>query len=230
MTLTVPPYEVVEDAFGAGLDYVYIPGGSLWLEPGALLLPYQTAVIELPAGVMVENVLLAKREKNYEEMDVSIPVVPLDSPACQCTPEPYPGGDGVVPGKAYDWEVLEGSDGTSALAIRIYPIQYNPQTAEVSFWTTFHFTINYEQSQARVLGIQLSSEQPDPDDSVVAEILLDTSGDMADFIVEGGLYESGSGVLARGLELKVLRGLQGLGAAGLPIDRWPLPAYRHHRL
>ena len=219
LTVTVPAYEVVEDAFGAGLDYVYIPGGSLWLEPGALLLPYQTAVVELPAGVTVENVLLTKREKYYEEMDVSIPVLPLDSPACECAPEAYPGdSDGVVPAKIFDWEVLEGSDSTSTLTLRIYPIQYNPQTAEVSFHTTFHFAITYDQPQVRVLATQLSNHQPDPESPLMAEILLDNPENMADFLLEGALYESGSGALVRGLELKTLRGLQGLAAAGLPID------------
>ncbi len=219
LTVDIPAYEVRADAFGPGLDDVFIPGGRLWLEPGRLRLPYQTAVYALPAGVTVEAVRLHSRENYSEEMGVVIPITAEDAPSCSCLPEPHPGsGDGVEPGKIYEWEVLEEADGTSMLVIRIFPIQYNPRTTALQFWSSYRFSIDYGESLAKAAGVNLSDDQPDPGSPLNAEILVDNAGDPADFVVEGALYAAGDGRLVYGPPLVQLKRLQGTGALLLPLE------------
>ena len=219
LEISVPDYEIEEDAFGTDLDDVSIPGGHVWLEPGQLRLPYQTAVVELPAGVTVDEVTLVKHSGYAEETEVHIPITQIDAPACDCSPQPAPGtGDGWFPGLPFEWQVLDGSAGERTLIIRIYPLQYNPQTADVQFWSEFQFEIHYRELQGEIDGIILNDPNPEEEQPLLAEVFLSKKGQPEDLLLEGSLYETGSGALVSGLPLQDINQLQGAGALQLPVD------------
>jgi hypothetical protein len=218
LEISVPDYEVVEDAFGTDLDDVRIPGGSLWLEQGMLRLPYQTAVVELPADVTVDEVALVHHGGFAEETGAHIPITQLDPPPCACSPQPHPGtGDGWFPDMPYEWQVLDGSAGERTLVIRLYPLQYNPQTAVVQFWSDFNFEIRYRELQGAIEGIILSDLNPEEEETLQAEVLVGSAGEAQDLVLEGALYETGSGALVGGLPLQDISQLQGTGALQIPL-------------
>ncbi len=219
LTIFVPGYQIDADLFGPGLDDVTIPGGRLWLQPGQLRLPYQTSFVEIPPGATVEDVRLISRSGLQEGEDVGMPITQIDPPACTCAPQPAPtSGDGWYPDKFFDWQVLEGGGGWSTLAIHLYPLQYNPQTAAVQFWSEFRFEIRYGQSEAALEGVILSDLNPDPQTPVFVKALVKNSPDPADLVVSGELFAASSGRRVRGLPLKQIKQLGGHGSLELPLD------------
>jgi hypothetical protein len=207
--IAVPDYSIAEDYFGNGLDLATIPGGVQWQAEGDPWVPVFVYQMDCPIGYSVRTVKLADRSGGMTETGVRLPATPLDPESGGCDVEPaatmatgwFPQGD-------FCWTVTQNVDGTSTLAITVYPFQYNGLTTDVRFFNHYTFDIEYAESSVAITDFGIDVNGWQDDDSVHGDILL-TNGGEAHAVVVGVVIERADGTTAAAVNLRTLEDLSG---------------------
>jgi uncharacterized repeat protein (TIGR01451 family) len=135
------------------------------------------------------------------------------------------------PETAFDWRVTENHDGSSTLAIRMYPFYYNPQTSDVKFYKNYSFDIQVITSTVEVQLLASDESVYAQGGEVAVDLWLKNSRDPEDVIVDVVLLEESSGEVIDGLMLEALDGLVGLASfetewdsSGVEPDKYAIRA------
>jgi parallel beta-helix repeat protein len=207
LQVEVPDYVV---ATLDGLDYVEIPGGYRWYEPGQLWVPFYSVSIDYPIGYQVQDVALLEKSGLVTDTNLSIPMTPLNITPSTYAPVPYFGTlEDWFPDKEYSWETLENPDGTTTLVIILYPFYYNPLTTDVKFYKNYSFDINYMASPVAITTLTTDRNEYHQDDTVIVDIGLNNSGEPQDVIFSASVNRYGSGNTVDGLLLRTLKDFAG---------------------
>ena len=193
-----------------GLDYIDIPGGAISLEPGFYRIPYYVARLLIPAGTQVQGVALAEKGASIAAGGLNLPVSVLDKTSA-------PGarlgvaGPGELPfaGKDFDWNVEDYPDGSSALAIHIYPFIYNPLTLDSQFFHSYRFDIAYGQSPVAITDLHVEGERHRLGEPVQLSFQIENSGEPRDVSVSAEIHRAGMSEIVGGLPLRTLTALRG---------------------
>jgi hypothetical protein len=190
----------------ANIDYVEIPEGQmLTAEEGRPKVPYYTKSIDYPKGYRVQDVVLKERAGLVTATGLRLPIVILNDTPTQ----PIKMKAGWYPEESYSWKLWENADGSTTLAIKMYPFYYDPETTDVKYYKNYSFDIEYTISNIAITALFPDKDIYSPGDKVSLDIGLDNSGEMQDVVVSIVIKQYGSDVTVVGLPLKSLKGLAG---------------------
>ncbi|MBC8254909.1 MAG: hypothetical protein H8E35_12920, partial [Ardenticatenia bacterium] len=216
LDIEVPDYTVTRNN---GLDWVEIPGGRLWSEPGELWLPYYAASVDVPAGQRVQTVELIDRGEPITGTGILLPMVPVTPTTGACTPEPYSGPvDDWYPPQSYDWDVLHNADGSSTLALTLFPFYYNPLTTDVQFFQHYSFEVVTETVEVDIDALETDRAQYELGGLVNIDVGVVNGGEGQDLIVSAVIRQAGAQETVAGLPLVMLDDLRGPAALSLQWD------------
>ncbi|MFW6056428.1 MAG: C25 family cysteine peptidase, partial [Chloroflexota bacterium] len=223
----VPGYTVTTEDEG---DYIDIPGGFATLIPGRPIVPVYDVYLDYPAGQRVQDVRLADRSEAVLTTGLDIPEFERavsgsdDSPASQ-TGDPLDWW----PQVEYDWGVEENQDGSSTLAIRLYPFVYNQETTEARFYQDYSLDIDVTTSTVEILSVATDRYVYAEGDPVEIDVWLRNSSDVAadDLYIEAVVLDESSGEMVGSLPLEYLGGLNGVGSVKLAWDSGATRAGRY---
>jgi hypothetical protein len=216
LDIEVPAYTVTRTN---DLDWVEIPGGRLWSEPGKLWLPYYSVLVEVPAGQRVRLVEMIGRSTPITDTGLLLSMVPITPTICACTPEPYSGYvDGWYPPLEYDWEIIDNLDGSSTLVVSTFPFQYNPLTTDVQFFQSYSFEVLTDTVDAIITGLSTDRPAYNPGEMVNMEVAVKNDGDPQDVVVSVLIKHAGTEETVTGMPLTVLDELYGPAAVSLEWD------------
>jgi hypothetical protein len=203
LELTIPDYIVTTTG---NVDFVEIPDGMmLTKEEGRPEVPYYATSIDYPKGYRVQDVALKERAGLVTATGLRLPIVILNDTPTQ----PIKMKEGWYPEESYSWRLWENADGSTTLAIQLYPFYYNPETTEVKFYKNYSFSIEYTISNIAITALFLDKDIYSPGDKVSLDISLNNPGEMQNVVVSVLIKQYGSDVTIIGLPLKSLKGLAG---------------------
>jgi len=123
LKLALPRYDVTRIE---SLDYVRIPGGQMLTEEeGRPLVPYYVEYTDYPKGFRVQDVVLKERSGGEAATGLKLPVVILDMNG----KGPVTMKTGLYPDRKHSWRVVDLPEGSTKLAVAVYPLNYDPKTA-----------------------------------------------------------------------------------------------------
>jgi len=214
--VTVPDYEVTTEE---GEDYVDIPGGFTMFTPSKPLVPVYDVYLDYPKGYSVQDVILTDRSSLTTTTGLNIPdFTPAiageeDSAANQTSQS-----SDWWPEKDFDWGIEKNYDGTSTIAIRIYPFYYNTMTTDVRFYKNYRFDIEVIASTVEVHELATDASTYVQGDQVSIDLWLKNSGEAQDVIITTVVVEESSDEMADGLPMHSLEGLAGLASFSYQWD------------
>ncbi len=134
----VPPsVEVV-----SGRARLNIPGLPLFVQEGKPIVPFKTARILLPPSGAIERVRVTPSERKVLpgrfELERGQAPQPTRSPAQVGISGASSGAeqDGLFPGSLYELACVQKLRGYRIAILRLYPVQYEPSTGQVSYYET----------------------------------------------------------------------------------------------
>jgi len=218
LQLSLPAYGVEQVD---GLDVVSIPDGDVLLEDDRPQVPIYHLSVAVPAGYAVQDVQMTSRGGLETTQGLSLPIFSpltatwgLESGANSAAlPE------GVFPTLDYAWSVAPCGDGSSELALTLYPFYYNALTTDVWYYREYQFNVRYATSAVSITWLSADRTVYRLGESVQVELGLDNSGPAQDVVVEATLRRYGSDEWVAGLLLRTLSGLSG-PAAFSPAWTW----------
>jgi hypothetical protein len=117
------------------------------------------------------------------------------------------------PEYAFDWAVFENADGSSRLAVAMYPFYYNPLTTDVRFYKNFSFDIDYTVSTVETSRLETDKHVYEQGEQVLVDLEINNSAVQAqDVLVDAVIEAQSSGKIVGGLLLRTLKGLAGLAS------------------
>lgn len=224
LDVEIPDYEVMTTT--EGLDYVEIPGGELWLEPGGYRVPYWSISLDYPKGQRVEDVVLIDRSGLVTETGLIIPTTTVDIACMACSGVESTAVSGSDqhrdwfpdPEERYRWTVTENPDGSTTLAIVMYPFYYSPLTTDVEFYKNYSFDIQTISSTVSIAHLTTDEAIYPQGEDVQIDLWLENTGDAQDVIVSAVVKAGGSGEVVDGLLLDDLSDLTGQATYALQWD------------
>ena len=136
---------------GTNYDYLILDGAPSFGNPGDPCLPIKSAKILLPYNSRVDKILVDPGEKKILGSDLNImPVAnPVPVSMIKTVKAPVPdekiyNSDEIFPGKFYDKVGVQSFRGYQILVLSLYPVQYNPVTGELFYYSDFKITVETE--------------------------------------------------------------------------------------
>jgi len=214
--IELPDYEVRN---ADGYDHVTIPGGDVLIEPNTPIVPVYRLEYEVPPGVVVQDVQVQQRDGLQTSIGLNLPLAVM-------TPDAFPEPNGILiepepgwcPDRQLDWRVIPGADGTSALAVTLYPFEYNAQTTESRFYKQCTLEIKTLDSRVRIDALFTDNKAYAPGDLVAAKLWLHAEGEAQDTFADTVIRQYGSDELVEGLLLDDLSGLVGTASYAATWD------------
>ena len=183
------------------------------LEEGMPMVPVYTETYTLDEGYEVQDVVLVEKGQMSEAGGLDIGMYErLELGQAAVGESASPAGDGFWPEKEYDWYVTSLPGGGSMVVLNIYPFYYNAATTQVKFWQSYNFDLIYEPSSIEINRLMTDKTVYEPGEDVNIDMYLyNGSGQGVDVLVETVIKLS-SGEVVDGLDLRVLKQLNGLGS------------------
>lgn len=205
--IELPDYQIRS---ADGYDHVTIPSGDVLIEPNTPIVPLYRLEYEVPPGVVVQDVQVQQRDGLQTSIGLNLPLAVM-------TPDAFPEPNGIpiepepgwCPDRQLDWRVIPGADGTSALAVTLYPFEYNAQTTESRFYKEYTLEIETLDSRVRIDTLFTDSKTYAPGDPVTVKLWLNAEGEAQDAFADTVIRQYGSDELVAGLLLENLSGLVG---------------------
>jgi len=198
-----------------GEDHVEIPGGGLLQVDGLPLVPLYSVSLQYPPGYRIQDVELIERSALSTLTGLNIPPAELVSkdgePGDPAAPGWYPAGE-------YEWATFYNADGTTELAITMYPFYYNALTTDAQFYGHYTFAIHYTLSGVEVSALTAGQDAYLPGDVVRLELGLSNAGEPEDVTVQAVVKDYATHEWVDGLLLRRLQGLQGPASFSLAWD------------
>lgn len=120
--------------------------------PGQPMLPYKVHVVEVAGRVV--NVQVGVKSFSYSVTQLSSKILPAPQPLfynktanqtlAYIEDEEIYSSNTYFPGRLVSYYVGYGSDGRTVIAVRLYPVQYNPVSQELVFFDQFEVLVDYE--------------------------------------------------------------------------------------
>lgn len=214
----VPPYTVATEEEG---DLVQIPGGFAALVPGNPIVPVYDIHVDYPNGSRVQDVRLLDRSDPMITTGLSIPdFQPVPSTSDDTVVSATPSGPGWWPELAYDWGIDENADGSSTLALRVYPFIYNADTTEARFYQDYIFDIDVAMSCVEIVSLATDRIVYAQDELVGIQLVLhnDHEKPAADVFIEAFVVDESSGEYVDSLLLQMLDDVSGSAYVDLQWD------------
>jgi hypothetical protein len=205
LEIVIPDYKITSYH---GIDYVEIPGGDILSgEEGRPEVPYYHISIEYPVGYRVQNVILSGKSGLITDIGLQLPTVIFNeySESVEMKGDWYPEVD-------YKWRIENDGNESTNLIIIMYPFCYNPFTTMVKFYKNYEFTIEYIPTDLSITALFNDKEIYKPGDEIKTDLWIENFGEHKDFIVNLVLKEEISERILKGLLLKSLKDLKGVGS------------------
>jgi hypothetical protein len=224
LDIEIPDYEVMTTT--EGLDYVEIPGGELWLEPGGYRVPYWSISLDYPKGQRVEDVALIDRSGLVTDTGLIIPTTTVDIACIACSGVESTAVSGSDqqrdwfpdPEEVYRWTATENPDGSTTLVVIMYPFYYSPLTTDVEFYKNYSFDIQTISSTVSITRLTTDEAIYPQGGDVLIDLWLENTGDAQDVIVSTVVKAGGSGQVVDDLLLDDLSDLTGEATYALQWD------------
>jgi len=203
--ILVPDYETIR--IGEN-DHVSIPGGSLVIEHGKPIVPFYKRLIDCPSGCRVQDVFLIHRSDPFTSSGLCLPIgdETFDGDDLKISVEQ---GEEWWPPQDYGWNVIENPDGSSTIAIIVYPFIYNDLTLDFRFHEYYHFELAYTTSTVAITELSLEKEAFAQGEIVKADMGLLNTGDPEDVVFSAVVKRAATDDVVDGLLLKTLERLEG---------------------
>jgi photosystem II stability/assembly factor-like uncharacterized protein len=226
LEITVPDYRVAKLR---EYDYVEIPGGAWFLDRDKPIVPTFTVERTYPKGLKVQDVIFLDRCGLVTATGLRLPVAEYmpDGVVSKGAAAVQEGG-GWWPLEKYRWEVFENRDGSSTLAVTVYPFFYDAQTTDVRFYKDHLLEVILAPSSVTIEEIVLERDTYKQDERVGAEVILVNEGEPMDVVVVGSMRRYGTEEFIRGLPVRTLRGFQGGASFTTVWDSGSAPAGHYY--
>lgn len=211
--VSLPMYDVTNQG---GLDHVQIPGGSVLNEIGRPVVPIYSYTVLMLAGERVQSVVISEKSGFTNATGLILPVFEANTTAGGTVPTPGGSPDGWFPELELSWETWENSNGSSTIAITLYPFRYKANTTESSYSSQYALDVTYIVTSAAITGISSGKSAFDPGEAVPLEVGMENLGASGDFVVGVTILKSGTLETVDALPLRTVQGLQ--GASSLRIE------------
>ncbi len=208
LDVVVPNYEVVSQG---GVDRVSIPGpgGQLLQVDGEPQVPFYVRFLTYPDMYQVQDVVLVTRASMSTTSGLNLPLTEVEHTEDAYGGVPEPPAPGWYPEQDYSWDTFDNGDGTSTLAIRIYPFYYNASTTDAIFYTDYGFAIESISSTVQIADVSTDRDRYPQGTSVQVDVEIENGGAAQDVLVEAVVKEYGAAQMVDGLLLQELDDLQG---------------------
>jgi len=157
---------------------------------GPFLLASEGTIIECPKGCKVQDVTLTKRSGTTATTGLNLPVEQLET-GDNTNQQLNQTVAGWYPEETFTWNTFDNPDGSTTLAIRIYPFIYNSATTNAKFYKSFSFGIIYTQSDVEITDLTTDKETYCQGDIVRFEIDVNNPGTAMDVTCETVIKEYG---------------------------------------
>lgn len=222
----IPDYELMASA--DGYDRVTIPGGQLVVETGEYQVPYWTHTMEITRGYRIQDLLLIKHSEALTSTNLSLPVTPDEiwgQPA-STMPTAAPvldPDDSWIPSldQEFTWQVVDNTDGTTTLIVKVYPFHYQPLTGNARYHRQYTFDVTSISTNVEVAQLTISQTAYPQGDGVPVELIVDNTSEPSepqDVLVDATIRRNPGGELVEGLVLRTLHGVSGLASFSLEWD------------
>ncbi len=216
LEVTIPDYEITTLE---GEDFVDIPGQPTTFAPGEPMVPVYDVHLEYPKGYSVQDVILIGRSGLTTTTGLNIPdFTPEIAGEEDLAVEQTSQSSDWWPEKDFDWGIEKNYDGSSTIAIRIYPFYYNILTTDVRFYKNYSFDIEAITSTMEVHELATDASAYAQGEQVSIDLWLRNSGDAQDVIITTVVMDESSDEMADGLPMHSLKGLAGLASFSYQWD------------
>jgi len=222
LSVALPAYTVTTVG---DLDYIQIPGGAVWLEPGDYQIPFFVTSVPIPAGTQVQRVTLGQKAEWTTAGGLRLPVAVADKSCC-ADPRLGVDSEGKLPfeGTDYEWKVLDNPDGSSTLLIYLYPFSYNPLTTNAAYYRSYRFDLAFSDSPLSVTSLRVQGDAHPLGAPVAVELQIENRGEPRDVTVSAVVKRPDTGEVVSGLLLRTLRQMAGPASFSAEWDSEGLPA------
>ena len=221
VSVLVPDYEVTSTIENEHIVHIPGEGGGALLEEGQPVVPVFYEEIAYAPGYRVQDVLLTARAGLTTATGLSLTVTSVATDSTVTASPASPGADGETWWPAldqvFDWSVREHPDGSSTLAIKMYPFYYNSATTNIQFYRNYTFTVQVVSSTVQISSLSTAENAYAQGDEVLIDLALENAGDAGDGIVSA-VVKTQAGDVADGLLLQSLHGLTGTASYALRWD------------
>jgi hypothetical protein len=209
LTLDLPELAV---SSSAGIDYVTMPGGDLWIEEGDVQVPIWQVSYDYPPGLRVQEVGMDERSGLETHTGWVLPVTSnaIDGPSGALSLTAMESGSGWVPSPEvpYTWQAVDNPDGSTTLMLAVYPFFYNPVTTDSEYYRHYGFTITTTTAALTITHLSTGQHVYEPGEQVGVDLQIQNDDPALDVVVEADIQDAGGSVVS-GLLLRTLHDLGG---------------------
>lgn len=200
----------------AGFDYMDIPGGNVVLLHGQPRLPSYTVSVDYPEGYWIQDVTLREMGGMLTVSGLNLPLVDMRD-ICSAPSSCAQLEASSPPLNAeYSWRLSENPDGSTRLAVTVFPLIYDPATQQAEYYRDYTFDIRYAQSTVRLSGLSPYATILRPGETVSAHAWLDNPGQPQDVVLSIVIRRSETDEIVIGLPIRTLNQL--VGAAAYTVE------------
>lgn|GEM_PF-4151872 len=149
-----------------GYDLISIPGEGFTMEEGEFALPSVTTEILLPKGSELCSINLTSCNKKKLPGTYNIPISHIEIIGFGNQNNSSPQSNISLNHPLYSSIGIENPNGTKTIVIQISPIEYNPDTNEVSLYNYFNFSIEYLLSNIQMSDLVFNKLQFEPGENI----------------------------------------------------------------
>jgi len=212
LKVTIPDYKLVK--YGT-LDHIELPEGRLLItEERRPEIPYYLSITGYPSGYRIQAVTMKSRTGEETRTGVKLPPVLLDT-AQVGTPTLK---QGLYPTRDFDWQASRNRDGSSQLAIAIYPFFYDPKTTDLKAYKDYEFEVRYVKTTVSISDVSTDKQVYDPGETVKVRTRLNNTGKPQPAVVAATVVKGFAGTHVADLPAKKL---DALGRSDSVTMDWP---------
>ncbi|HNT78378.1 MAG TPA: DNRLRE domain-containing protein, partial [Anaerolineae bacterium] len=196
-----------------GLDAVEIPDGELWGEAGEYRVPYWIESVDYAPGQRVQNVTLTAQAGLVVTTGLQLPTTTMEirclgcaplAPTAAVTPTWFP-----ALAQPYRWQITENADGSSTLAVIIYPFSYYSPTTDARFYQDWSFAIDVFTTTVSLTDLQPTQPTYRLTETVAATLVVHNSGAAQPVIVQADIRSGVDETVVAATPLQTLHAITG---------------------
>lgn len=190
--INVPPIEVSQSE---GIDVVEIPDGDIVIEIGEAIVPSYSVQHLLPAGTVVQDVVLESRSNPTATNGLTLLIAELAISADATTaPEQAESApDSFFPETAFEWAVTPNDDGSTLLQITAHAFRYDHTSGQGLFYSNFVFNVETVQSDVTVQRIHTNRRTFILGDRVDIDLYILNQGQAMNLFVTSEITQTENG-------------------------------------
>lgn len=211
LNINIPDYEV---STSEGYDVVTIPGGRTLCMPGDPIVPYYIVNKWYPDNYKIQNVTLLEKSGLKTETGLNIENYKIQWGGNVDDNTSFNSTIGWYPKQNYTWFTDNPGNGSTQLAIIIFPFFYNNATKESIFYNQYRFQVEYITSNIEITSISMDKYEYDVGENATVNLRISNSEDQPKTIIVAATVKKNEETVDY-LPLKELEDFQGLGEVSL---------------